>query len=215
MIDAHDPREDPKNNDILTELVQTLKGMENKLRDFIAKQSDEEVLNFVLELNDDLNKTFERYKAIRQGQKPKPFIPSGVEYTIEREDKKAATKSQPKPSVQDDLLDLLGDTNLNQGQTQQQTTNNTMKYERFNFLNPNNFFLAKLKSKISLILIQLLQIKPPIPMPMPSTLLNQALVILLLLSLLNKIPNLWYFSLNCYTFIEYYSSLVKPNLFSL
>jgi hypothetical protein len=126
MIDAHDPREDAKNNDILTELVQTLKGMENKLRDFIAKQSDEEVLNYVLELNDDLNKTFERYKAIRQGQKPKPFIPSGVEYTIEREDKKAAPKPQSKPSAQVDLLDLLDDTTFNQGQTQQQANTNAM-----------------------------------------------------------------------------------------
>jgi len=33
MIDAQDPREDPKNNDVLTDLVQTLKGMENKLRE--------------------------------------------------------------------------------------------------------------------------------------------------------------------------------------
>ncbi len=134
MIDAHDPREDAKNNDILTELVQTLKGMENKLRDFIAKQSDEEVLNYVLELNDDLNKTFERYKAIRQGQKPKPFIPSGVEYTIEREDKKAAPKSQPKPSAQVDLLDLLDDTSLTQNQAQQKAPSNAMKYLRINFL---------------------------------------------------------------------------------
>jgi len=130
MIDAHDPRDDPKNNDVLTELVQTLKGMENKLRDFIAKQSDEQVLNYVLELNDDLNKTFDRYKAIRAGQKPKPFIPSDVQYSIEREKEKEKPappkQSQPKPSANDDLLDLLGDTNLNQGQTQQATTAATM-----------------------------------------------------------------------------------------
>lgn len=34
MIDAHDPREDAKNNDVLTDLMQTLKGMESKLREY-------------------------------------------------------------------------------------------------------------------------------------------------------------------------------------
>lgn len=54
-------------------------------------------------------------------------------YSIEREEKNAASKppqKQPqqiqKPSAQDDLLDLLGDTNLNQGQ-KPQPANTIMK----------------------------------------------------------------------------------------
>jgi len=112
---------------------------------FIQKQNDEDSLNYLLEINDDLNKvqihewfrfinlkkTFDRYKAIRRGEKPRPFIPAGVQYSIEREDpnqqKSKPQPQKPKPSAQDDLLDLLGDTNLNQGQKSQANTT-AMKY---------------------------------------------------------------------------------------
>jgi hypothetical protein len=33
MIDAHDIREDVRKNDVLTDLMQTLKAMEHKLRE--------------------------------------------------------------------------------------------------------------------------------------------------------------------------------------
>jgi hypothetical protein len=34
MIDAHDLREDIRKNDVLTDLMQTLKAMENKLQEY-------------------------------------------------------------------------------------------------------------------------------------------------------------------------------------
>ena len=76
------------------------------------------------------SKTFDRYKAIRRGEKPRPFIPADIQYSIERESQSMQQKSKqqekPKQNAQDDLIDLLGDTTLNQGQ-KPHTTSSTMK----------------------------------------------------------------------------------------
>lgn len=51
-----------------------------------------------------------------------------MQYSIEREtvSQKPKQQEKPKPSAQDDLLDLLGDTTLNQGQ-KPQANNNALK----------------------------------------------------------------------------------------
>jgi len=119
MIDAHDIREDVRKNDVLTDLMQTLKAMEHKLRDFIEKQTEEETLNFLLQLNDDINLTFERYKDIRKGQKPRPYIPAGIDYSKTASMDPSSYKPRKMgPSQHDDLLDLLGPSE-NKGQSNQ------------------------------------------------------------------------------------------------
>ena len=64
IIDACDPREDVTANDILTELITTLKGMEDKMITMISSIESEDVMNLALLINDDLHKTFKRYEKL-------------------------------------------------------------------------------------------------------------------------------------------------------
>ena len=41
----------------------------------IAQIDDERVMSMCLIVNDDLHKTFERYRAIKKGRKPEKFVP--------------------------------------------------------------------------------------------------------------------------------------------
>ena len=41
----------------------------------IAQIDDEGVMSMCLIVNDDLHKTFERYRAIKKGRKPEKFVP--------------------------------------------------------------------------------------------------------------------------------------------
>lgn len=41
----------------------------------IAQIDDEDVMSMCLIVNDDLHKTFERYRAIQKGRKPEKFVP--------------------------------------------------------------------------------------------------------------------------------------------
>jgi len=47
-------------NDILTDLMGTLKGMDEKLKELITKfdSTEETILSLALEINDDLEKTY-------------------------------------------------------------------------------------------------------------------------------------------------------------
>ena len=76
IIDAANPREDPKKNEILSDLITTLKSMEEKLFELISTIDDEGMMNITLLINDDLHKTLGRYKKLERGQKPDGFIPS-------------------------------------------------------------------------------------------------------------------------------------------
>ncbi len=69
MIDACDPKDDHKDNELLVELVSTLQEMESKLHRFmkhlsynkllrlIGELEDEDMMSFTLTLNDDLTAT--------------------------------------------------------------------------------------------------------------------------------------------------------------
>jgi len=85
MIDNVDPNEDVRKNDTLTELIKTLKGMEDKLRNLIAQLNDENMLSFTLALNDDLNRTLERYEDLKHHRKPAPFKGKEVEPEVLRQ----------------------------------------------------------------------------------------------------------------------------------
>jgi hypothetical protein len=56
IIDAEDPRGNASDNDVLTDMVNTLRTMETKLMSMIGNLNDEEMMNMTLRLNDDLQK---------------------------------------------------------------------------------------------------------------------------------------------------------------
>ena len=58
IIDSSNPSEDVSRNDILSDMMKTLKGVEDKLSNLITNMSgnDETMMSYCLELNDDLMK---------------------------------------------------------------------------------------------------------------------------------------------------------------
>lgn len=62
MIDAVTPEDDVEEDAALTDVIQSIKTMEQKLMDLIGKLKHEEMMNFCLLLNDDVQKTIQRYK---------------------------------------------------------------------------------------------------------------------------------------------------------
>jgi hypothetical protein len=65
IIDSTDPNEDVLKNDILSDMMKTLKGVEDKLRNLITNMSgnDETMMSYCLELNDDLMKVLILFKG--------------------------------------------------------------------------------------------------------------------------------------------------------
>ena len=76
MIDASKPGPEVVENDLIKELVKTLKGMEENLIKLISSVEHEVVMNMTLLINDDLHKTLARYKKAAKGSKPEPFVPA-------------------------------------------------------------------------------------------------------------------------------------------
>eukprot|EP00357_Protocruzia_adherens_P011590 CAMPEP_0115041390 /NCGR_PEP_ID=MMETSP0216-20121206/45490_1 /TAXON_ID=223996 /ORGANISM="Protocruzia adherens, Strain Boccale" /LENGTH=465 /DNA_ID=CAMNT_0002423001 /DNA_START=54 /DNA_END=1447 /DNA_ORIENTATION=+ len=105
MIDAADPSDDVNTNEVLKELVQTLKGRETKLMNLIASIEEEDVMNFCLNINDDLHVTLERFNALKRHRKPDPFHASGKIEEPVREEEKETVVIQRKANAPD----LLGD----------------------------------------------------------------------------------------------------------
>ena len=103
IIDSMSPGE--RENETLTDLFNTLSQMEPKLFNLISQVECEEVLQVTLLVNDDLQKTFKRYHAIKDGKKPGSFTPGESTknslinpthvYTISNDESKP-TKSVPK-----------------------------------------------------------------------------------------------------------------------
>lgn len=72
IIDQATPGE---RSETLNDLFRTLTQLEPKLINMIAQIDDERVMSMCLIVNDDLHKTFERYRAIKKGRKPEKFVP--------------------------------------------------------------------------------------------------------------------------------------------
>jgi hypothetical protein len=72
IIDGLQPGE---RSETLIDLVNTLTSMEPKLMNLIAQIENEEAMQVCLLVNDDLQVTFKRYNAIKDGKKPKDFTP--------------------------------------------------------------------------------------------------------------------------------------------
>ena len=72
IIDQATPGE---KNETLNDMFKTLAGLEPKLINMIAQIDDESVMSMCLLVNDDLHKTFDRYRAVTKGKKPAKFVP--------------------------------------------------------------------------------------------------------------------------------------------
>ena len=72
IIDQTKPGE---KSDTLEDLFRTLTQLEPKLINMIAQIDDEHVMSMCLIVNDDLHKTFERYRAIKKGRRAERFVP--------------------------------------------------------------------------------------------------------------------------------------------
>ena len=78
LLDACKSREDLKDNDILIELMRALKQMEPKLLKLIEEAGDglnEDVFSILFMVKDDMDLTFDRFKAIKEGRHPSAFVP--------------------------------------------------------------------------------------------------------------------------------------------
>ena len=72
MIDQLKPGEQ---SEALEDLYRTLTQLEPKLINMIGQIDDDGVMNMCLIVNDDLHKTFERYRAVKEGRVPEKFVP--------------------------------------------------------------------------------------------------------------------------------------------
>lgn len=72
IIDQTKPGE---KNEMLNDLFRTLTQLEPKLIGMIGQIDDESVMSMCLIVNDDLHKTFERFRAVKAGRVPEPFVP--------------------------------------------------------------------------------------------------------------------------------------------
>ena len=67
LLDNSNSQEDLKGNDMLLDLMKALKEMEPKLFELIQSSSNEDIMAILLLVNEDLQKTFGRFKAIKNG----------------------------------------------------------------------------------------------------------------------------------------------------
>ncbi len=74
MIDATEEGDDIDGNEAITDVMNSIKSMEQKLQELIIiKIKNEDLMNMCLLLNDDVQKTIQRHKKARRGRDPGTF----------------------------------------------------------------------------------------------------------------------------------------------
>lgn len=73
MIDGQDPWDDVNENEPLIDVITSIKSMESKLENIVFKLKNEEVMNYLLKLNDDLKQTLNRFSWLKKGTWPAKF----------------------------------------------------------------------------------------------------------------------------------------------
>ena len=127
IIDQVEPR-DILQNDTLIDLMKNFKKVKPNLVKMIGGEiqiNNEAILSICLTVNDDLDKTIERFKALKEGRKPQKFVPgeSSLQgdsalflnpthiYTYTEKQKPVANQqpnSEDGNAVKDDLFELMG-----------------------------------------------------------------------------------------------------------
>jgi len=72
IIDSTKPGE---NSETLEDMYRAMTQLEPKLISMISQIDDETVMGMCLIVNDDLHKTFDRYRAIKEGRVPEKYVP--------------------------------------------------------------------------------------------------------------------------------------------
>ena len=75
MIDAADPR-DKDGLDFIVEIVGIIKSSETTLIEAISSVQNAELLDYAIKVNDDWQTTIQRFKTLKRGRKPDPFVPT-------------------------------------------------------------------------------------------------------------------------------------------
>ena len=116
ILDNTESKEDLKNNDMLVDLIKAQKEMQPKLFELIQVTENEDIMAILLLVNEDLQKTFDRYNAIKDGKIAQPFVPGeasqrlayfnpnhsyGVQKVLAKKNSTPSAKNQP------DLFDVL------------------------------------------------------------------------------------------------------------
>jgi len=102
MLDTAKPAELSEQDNPINDLLVTLREMEPKLFELVSTLENEEMMKVCILVNDDLQKTFQRYDKIKKGKKPEAFVPGEsvqktalVPVTVyEKPEVKAARKEQ-------------------------------------------------------------------------------------------------------------------------
>lgn len=114
LLDETRTKQQLKENETVLDLLKALKEMENKLFELIQTCENEDVMAVCLLVNEDMQKTFQRFKQIKNNEKPEAFMPgeylqiATIQYLepshVYGGDK--ASKSPEKPPA--DLFDMMG-----------------------------------------------------------------------------------------------------------
>lgn len=75
MLDTAKPAELTQPDNPINDLVLTLKDMEPKLFELLSTLENEEMMKVCILVNEDMQKTFQRFEKLKKGKKPEPFIP--------------------------------------------------------------------------------------------------------------------------------------------
>ena len=60
-------------NEPLLDVITSIKSMEAKLENIVFKLKNEEMMNYLLKLNDDLKQTINRFSRLKKGTRPGKF----------------------------------------------------------------------------------------------------------------------------------------------
>lgn len=75
LLDETRTRQQLKENETVLDLLKALKEMENKLFELIQSCENEDVMAVCLLVNEDMQKTFTRFKQIKNNERPESFMP--------------------------------------------------------------------------------------------------------------------------------------------
>lgn len=108
IIDASDPRDDATRNDILCQLVATLRAMESKLMKLISGVDDDELIDISIEIKDKVEFTLQRFDDLRHGRRPEPNRLNKKPRDSGKRDKEPEPSAQPTVEGKTSLPDLMG-----------------------------------------------------------------------------------------------------------
>jgi hypothetical protein len=114
LLDEVRGRQALKENDTVLDLLKALKEMEPKLFELIQSSENEDIMAICLLVNEDMQKTFQRFKAIKNDEMADPFMPgeyiqiNTIQYLEPTHvyEGKIAAKEELQPQA--DILDMLG-----------------------------------------------------------------------------------------------------------